>query len=216
MCFSATASFTAAAVLLPAGLYSVHRALNVNRRFLMFACVPIFFAVQQFMEGLVWHYHAVGDQKMVNASSLCYLFFAYALWPFFTTLSIYAVEDNRARKKILAYFVWAGGLLGLLIYVPIVIGFEPMNVAVNGNSMVYDTYQSVGLIRLYCISYVLILIVPMFLSTTRGMRFFGILILASLIASVLWYFYAFTSVWCFFAAVLSVYVASLMRGIKAE
>ena len=53
MCFSASASFTASAVLMPLGLYSHHLASHQERPdYKPLALVPFFFGVQQFVEGL--------------------------------------------------------------------------------------------------------------------------------------------------------------------
>lgn len=55
MCFSASASFTAAAVLIPLGLYSAHIARRTNQRdYLPLALTSFFFDVQQLVEGLEW------------------------------------------------------------------------------------------------------------------------------------------------------------------
>ena len=55
MCFSASASFTASAVLMPLGLYSVHIARSNNQpHFVPLALTPFFFGVQQLVEGLEW------------------------------------------------------------------------------------------------------------------------------------------------------------------
>ena len=47
MCFSASASFTASAVLMPLGLYSTHVAQKTGKRdYVPLALVPFFFGVQ--------------------------------------------------------------------------------------------------------------------------------------------------------------------------
>jgi len=47
MCFSAEASFTAAAVLVPAGAVSMVRAYKTDRRYLPIATLPLLFGLQQ-------------------------------------------------------------------------------------------------------------------------------------------------------------------------
>ena len=55
MCFSASASFTAAAFLIPTGGYCVYSAIELKRfHYLALALIPIFFGVQQAIEGGVW------------------------------------------------------------------------------------------------------------------------------------------------------------------
>lgn len=52
MCFSASASFTAAAVLLGLGTVTMRRARS--RRELPYAAIPLLFGVQQLLEGMLW------------------------------------------------------------------------------------------------------------------------------------------------------------------
>jgi hypothetical protein len=55
MCFSASASFTASAVLMPLGLYATHIARTTDQKdYVPLALTPFFFGVQQLTEGLVW------------------------------------------------------------------------------------------------------------------------------------------------------------------
>ena len=48
MCFSAEASYTAAALLLPAGALASQRAYQANRKYLAIAALPLLFGFQQF------------------------------------------------------------------------------------------------------------------------------------------------------------------------
>ena len=48
MCFSATASFTAAGVLLPAGAAATYRAIRTDRRYVAICALPLLFGLQQF------------------------------------------------------------------------------------------------------------------------------------------------------------------------
>ena len=54
MCFSAEASFAAAAVLLPAGGVAMQRAARRNLNYLPIATLPLLFGLQQFSEGTVF------------------------------------------------------------------------------------------------------------------------------------------------------------------
>ena len=54
MCFSATASFTTALVLIPVGVYCVNKATSLQKSYWLFALMPLMFGVQQFFEGVVW------------------------------------------------------------------------------------------------------------------------------------------------------------------
>ena len=55
MCFSATASFSAGALLLGIGTLTLRSALATRQRHaLPFAAIPMLFAMQQLIEGVIW------------------------------------------------------------------------------------------------------------------------------------------------------------------
>ncbi len=55
MCFSATVSFSAGALLLGIGTLTLRSALAARqRRELPFATIPLLFATQQLIEGMIW------------------------------------------------------------------------------------------------------------------------------------------------------------------
>ena len=82
MCFAASASFTAAAVLMPLGLYSAHIARRTDQTaYLPLALTPFFFDVQQWTEGLEWTAIDQGRvEPLTTLAGLGFLFFAYCFW----------------------------------------------------------------------------------------------------------------------------------------
>ena len=50
------------------------------------------------------------------------------------------------------------------------------------------------------------------LSSDRRIRIFGVLVLISLLATYQYFAYAFISVWCFFAATISIYIAAVLAS----
>jgi uncharacterized membrane protein len=76
---------------------------------------------------------------------------------------------------------------------------------ISGHSLRYNRTGGVSgvLEALVLLAYVLPTIAPFFVSTVRLARTIGLLLVVSLIASVLVERNALTSVWCFFAAILS-------------
>ena len=78
MCFSASASFTASAILMPLGLYATHIARKTDQPdYVPLALTPFFFGVQQLIEGFVWIGVKHGNvEPLTRISSLGFLFFA--------------------------------------------------------------------------------------------------------------------------------------------
>lgn len=82
MCFSATASFSAALLLSIIGSFSIREVL-VRRayRALPLALTPIFFALQQLSEGAIWRLLHTGQQQWLPLFIAIFITFAYVLWP---------------------------------------------------------------------------------------------------------------------------------------
>jgi hypothetical protein len=64
--------------------------------------------------------------------------------------------------------------------------------------------------------YGLVILVPMLFSSHRMIRIFGVLIVVSMALSSAAYNAAFVSVWCFLAAILSLYLVYMIRHLVAE
>jgi hypothetical protein len=81
------------------------------------------------------------------------------------------------------------------------------------NSIQYDTrliYDDFGSVTVLRLAYAALICLPLLACTAYGVRTFGVLITVSVIVTFLFSAYAFTSVWCYFAALLSGYVVFLM------
>ncbi|MFA4845837.1 MAG: DUF6629 family protein [Patescibacteria group bacterium] len=195
MCFSATASFVASAVLTTSGAACLSK--TKKKEDVLLASIPFIFGIQQFFEGLVWLYPANGWLTQVFA--YIFLFFAFLWWPVYVPLTVWAHEQDASRKCILRYLI-GFGILGAL-YLLFVLLTQLLVVQIMDYSIRYDidTWFYVPGITLY----VIVTIGSVLLSTTRFIQWFGILTLFS--AWIAWGFYerTFTSVWCFFAAMLS-------------
>ena len=118
MCFSASASFTASAVLMPLGLYSTHVAQKTGKRdYVPLALVPFFFGVQQFVEGLEWT--AIdngGVEPLGTLAGLGFLFFAYCFWMIWIPWSAWSISrttDSKGLQRRLRWVAIVATVLGL-------------------------------------------------------------------------------------------------------
>ncbi len=64
--------------------------------------------------------------------------------------------------------------------------------------------------------YLITTIAPFFISSVKRMWVFGILIAVSCVVTGIFFSQYLTSVWCFFAAVISIIVYWILRGIKSR
>lgn len=101
MCFSASASFTASAFLIPTGIYCVTEAKKRNEAYLPIASLPLFFGIQQGFEGLVWLSIVLQNTTAINNFALCFLFFSNFFLLFWIPFSAFSIEEILCTKRVL-------------------------------------------------------------------------------------------------------------------
>lgn len=219
MCFSSSASFVVAAALLPLGVASVRYCQRHQRSDLLpLALSPLFFSVQQALEGVVWLGLAPGGPGgLVHPAALAYLFFAYAFWLAWFPWCVLRLNRQAPpglRHRLLQIALLLGLLVGAGLWLPLFLDgalFEP--VVVNGSlnyttTLLADRWISPGLGSTV---YGLVIIAPLLLSRSGRLHGFAAALVAAFLLSHLFYAYAFTSVWCFFSALLSASLAWILR-----
>ena len=75
MCFSATASFSAAAILVPAGIYCFKKSTSLEKPYWLIALLPLIFGIQQLFEGFVWLALEPGGGGQTRLPAMGFLFF---------------------------------------------------------------------------------------------------------------------------------------------
>ncbi|MCF2521722.1 DUF6629 family protein [Bradyrhizobium sp. G127] len=212
MCFSAEASFTAAAVLVSAGAVSVVRAYKTDRRYLPIAALPLLFGLQQGFEGAVWM--ANGNAALVAQFSLAYMFFSWLAWPVWVPFSVYFLESER-RKPLYLVLAIVGGMLGAMQYFPyfahngwLTTQFLPRVIVYEGKEL-FD--YIIGRHTTYAI-YVAVVVGSLLLSREANIRIFGLLVATVLIVTYLFFSYAYISVFCFGGALMSLYLVWIIFG----
>ncbi len=211
MCFSAAASFVVGGALIPAGAYCIGAAWLKKPSYLGLAAVPLFFGIQQVSEGFVWTALHQVDPVQVRSASLFFLFFALAFWPFWFPFLTTIMEPQPTRKWIFAAISLAATGWFWVLYYPLVTGPESLlKTEIEHHSIqyqygglaIYDYIDKLPLRILYLLS---VALPPMLGSESWG-RIPGLVLGASALIAALVFNYAFVSVWCFFAAVLAVYL----------
>jgi hypothetical protein len=212
MCFSAEASFTAATVLLPAGVITVNQAYRTNRQYLPIAALPLFFGLQQLFEGLVWTGNALSSDSMVERYSMAYMFFSWLAWPVWVPFSTYFLEPCR-RRYVYLMFAILGGMLGAMQYLPyfahegwLVTKFLPYAISYQG-TVLFDFIMQRDLT--YAI-YLFVVIAPLLTSSNRRAQVFGLLISMVVAITYLFFQFAYISVFCFGGALMSLYIVYMV------
>jgi hypothetical protein len=208
MCFSASASFTAGALIAAAGVATMSKVSKPSQR--LFAGIPFLFAVQQIAEGFLW-LTLQNDGQLILQKVSTYLFLipADVLWPILIPLSIIMMEENRKRRRILKVFLYAGVLLSLYYGICMLL-FRVNPVIMNCHIYYGGTFPEKLMIPAFLL-YVTVTVAPLFISTVKKISIFGILMLTACVVSAIFYTKNVTSVWCFFAALLSVLIYWILK-----
>lgn len=219
MCFSASASFTASAVLMPLGLYSAHITKQTGQRdYLPLALTPFFFGVQQFVEGLVWTGIDKGKiEPLTSLASLGFLFFAYCFWMIWIPWSAWSIARSTESKGLQHRLKWVAvvaTVLGIAFYLPVLLDPPAVQPAVHSTGrLLYDLsnlhsgwHNFVNTEPVGELVYWGFIVLPLVALRDKAVRLFGILIFVSIFLTWFTYSKTFNSVWCFYCAVLSIIV----------
>lgn len=217
MCFSAEASFTAAASLIPAGGLSVYLAYRTDRRFVPLCTLPLLFGVQQLFEGFVWTSGAAGDLQAVQGFSAAYMFFSWLAWPVWIPFSIYFVEPVKRKPFYLVASI-IGGILGAGLFLPYLVHPDWLTVKLLDNIIIYGGVELFDFIagrNLTYAAYLALIILPALLATRREVRVFGVLIAIATMTTYAFFSYAYISIFCFLGALMSFYLVFMIYRIRS-
>jgi hypothetical protein len=201
VCFSATANFVGSAALGAIGVVTLTKVKH--RRELLFAALPTLFAVHQFTEGFVW----LGlDGKLSPAVThdmgAAFMLYAQGLLPFLLPLSVLLFEpEGKSRRRMLPFLVLGGATA---LYMLWALTAYPLQLYVRGNSIVYINQATNN--TPVAVLYVIATCGSLLLSKVRAMVMFGAANLTILLVVMAVKRYAFTSLWCAYAAIASVMI----------
>lgn len=200
MCFSATASFTAGAALSVVGMLTVRK--SQGGRELPLALVPMLFGLQQLTEGVVWL--TLGhDLALLQAwSTYIYSMFSHVVWPILVPFAVLLVEPRLWRRNAISVFVALGLSVGL--YLLFFLVRFPVTASVSGHSISYDSPHFYTAVVLAV--YLLATCISGLLSSHWCINVFGVLAFTLAIAAAVVSITTFVSVWCFYAAILSLLI----------
>jgi len=201
VCFSAAANFTGSGILGTIGALTLTRVKH--RRELLFASLPTLFAIHQSTEGFVWlGLDGVLSPTVTHGMAAAFMLYAQGLLPFLAPLSVLLFEpDVRSRRRMLPFLVI--GCLTALYTLWALIAY-PTQTFIKNNSIVYINPATNNTI--IAILYVVATCGSLLFSKVKDMVIFGLANLAILLVVMAVKRYAFTSLWCAYAAVASVII----------
>jgi hypothetical protein len=201
MCFSATANFAGSAVLGTVGVLTLTKVKH--RRELMFASLPMLFAVHQFIEGFVWlGLDGILSPTITRIMGAAFMLYAQGILPFLLPLSVWLFEPTvRSRRRMLPFLVLGTGTALYILWALTAYSFD---VTIRNNSLVYINPATNNI--WVAVFYVIATCGSLFFSKIKDMVLFGGANLIILLVVMAVKRYAFTSLWCAYAALASVII----------
>jgi hypothetical protein len=208
MCFSAGASFTSGVVISTIGVLAVKQVNKPCQR--AFAIIPLLFGFQQLAEGCLWLTLSGTDFILVREiSTYGFLLTAQVLWSWLIPLSVLLMEKELRRRKTLRVMVAIG--VALSVYYAYFLFFHKVTSRILDCHILYTTESPESLALPTFILYLSVTIAPFFVSGIKRMYVLGLIMAFSCLATAVFYKLYLTSVWCFFAAIISIFIYLILR-----
>ncbi len=205
MCFSAEVDVALGVAIGAVGIDTLRHV--EHRRELPLAALPLVFAAHQLTEAFVWWGL---DGKVVaavgTAAAAVYLAIAFAL-PVLVPLAVRSVETDRPRRAAMSGFLALGAVVSAVLLIALAAGGPEFDARALHISYSVAVPGGDGLMALYVIA----TCGPLLVSTPRRLVVFGWLNLLAVVALVVLLRSGVISLWCAWAAVLSVLIALHLR-----
>jgi hypothetical protein len=210
VCFSPEADFTAGAVVAGVGVETLRRARAPRE--LIVAALPLLFGIHQLTEGFVW----LGLRGQVSSgvgavAKQAYIVYAHAVLPAIVPLGFTLLEPDPRRSRWMWPLVCVGLLLGA--YLLWQVTAFPVGASQEAHCIDYTTHTPNDV--LIGALYVAVTCGPALISSRRYLRWFGVVSLAGVIATALVRADELTSLWCLYAAVVSLLILEHFRRQRA-
>jgi hypothetical protein len=211
MCFSAAANFIGSGVLGAVGVATFSKVKH--RRELLFAALPTLFAIHQFTEGFVWlGLDGYLSPAVTHDMGSAFMLYAQGLLPFLMPLSVVLFEpDGASRRRMLPFL--AIGTLTTLYMLWALIAF-PLQIYIRSASIVYINPATDN--TFVAILYIIATCGSLLFSRIKDMVLFGVVNVVILLVVMAVKRYAFTSLWCAYAAVASIIILAYFWKTSAD
>ena len=197
--FMAILNFTLSGAIFVVSILTLRKVSQPKE--VVFASLPLLFALHQFTQGFVW----LGMDGLINPRALqiaesLFVFYAQGILQFLVPLAVWLHEPKGIRKTLIALLMYLGAFL--TAYSLWGLSIVPTEVSIV-NGVLY--YKNPITDQLWLgIGYVLTTCGSLIFSRSIAIQLFGWLNFAALVAIYFINPYGFTSLWCLYAAAVSV------------
>ena len=207
MCFSPAGDLVGGTLVVGIGI-DAYRHLNGRVAYRTIAALPIALGLHQIDETFVWWWlqGRVGSD-VGRVAMWVYLLFALVVLPTVVPAMVFLFTPRPPHRKVLALLVVLGVVVSGVLFEALLVGSPGVTMGAYHLSYTIGLRHGVVVIGLYIVA----TCGPLLASGFRPMELFGwanlvaVIVLAALCAS------GFTSLWCFYAAVVSGAIALHLR-----
>jgi len=196
--YFAVLNFTLSGAIGLVGILTLRKVSTPNE--VLFAFLPLLFALHQFDEGFVW----LGMGGHINTRALeivagIFVYYAQGLLPFLVPLAIWLIEKDGYKRKLVGILTILG--FGLAVYTMYGLSIIPTSVSIVNNALYYnnpwtENFYVAGI-------YILTTCGSLMLSSSIAIELFGFFNFIGLMIIYIFRPYGFTSLWCLYAAAIS-------------
>jgi hypothetical protein len=206
MCFSPEADFTGGAIVVAVGVETLRRVRSPRE--LIVGALPLLFGLHQLVEGFVW----LGLRGQVSdgvgsAATHVYIVYAHAILPALVPLGFMLLEPDPYRARRVLPFACLGALLGA--YLLWQVTAYPVGTQAADHCIIYTTHTPNDV--LVTVLYVVVTCGPALISSRPYLRWFGLVSVIGAIGAAVVQADAVTSLWCLYAALVSVLILEHFR-----
>jgi hypothetical protein len=212
VCFSPEADAAVGVVVIAVGIDALRHVRVGNE--IVLASLPVLFGVHQLTEAFVWWGLQGRVADVVQSVAVwMYLIFALALVPVLVPLAVGLVERKLGRRRVIAACGVLGAVVGVALAVPMFRGTVTATIKSN-----YIEYHVEALTRGGQLTalYVVATCGALLASSYRDIAALGVVNLMALPLLIWLTVGGFVSLWCFWAAIVSVIIAFHQRRTAAS
>jgi hypothetical protein len=207
MCFSPDADAVVGGIVVVIGVDALRHVREPKQ--ILLASLPLLFGLHQLDEALVWWgLQGRVSESVQRVATWGYLLFALAALPALVPLAVLAIERSHARRRPIAVMSALGIGVGVALGISMFNG--SVNAAIDGRHIAYDVsalHQGGQVTALY----VLAACGALVLCSYRDIAALGLLNLVAVPVLMWMTVSGFISLWCFWAAIVSVVIDYHLR-----
>lgn len=206
MCYPALLNYASVAILIPAGAYAV---LKSDEKHQLYASVPLVFGLQQLLIGVMWVCINANYHTLAHNIAMLYLFAIYFWWPVILPAAVYHFQSHTQYRLLLRILFFAGLLLGLAMYAPVLAGLKSFSLRLVGKTITISVYAKFWQQGLITLCYVTVVVSSLLAAMAKISSWQKFILIDVLLVSLMWCAVMFTSIWCYIPLLLVFYMLTV-------